>query len=350
MKTRIAISMGDPAGVGAEVVVKALTHFSIYDEAVPVVVGDAAVLQDALLKAGLNLKLNCLTDARQAQGTPGVIDCVDMGLIPQGGWTYGQVSAQCGEAAFAYVTQAIRLALDGAVDAVATAPINKEAIHLAGHNYSGHTEIFADYTHTRDYAMLLTCQSLRVIHVTTHVALEEACRRITRERVLKVIRLAEHSARLLDIASPRIGVAGLNPHSSENGLFGNQEQLAIIPAIEEARADGIDVTGPVPPDTVFIKAISGQYDVVVAMYHDQGHIPLKLCGFKMDPVTGLFSSMSGVNVTIGLPFIRSSVDHGTAFDRAGQNRANEESMVESIEAAAIMTRNLRKEQEPPAHP
>lgn len=340
MKKRIAISMGDPAGIGAEIVVKALNKSQIYEETLPIVVGDAVALQDALAQTGIALKINCIQNVDSALGEYGVIDCFDLGLLQHRSWEYGKLSALCGDAAFSYVTTAIHLAIDGKVDAVVTGPINKEALHLAGHMYSGHTEIFADFTHTDKYAMLLTAPGLRVIHVTTHVSMEEACRRIQKDRVLDVIKLAEYSARLLDVKSPTIGVAGLNPHSSENGLFGTQEHDSIMPAIQEARRLGISVDGPVPPDTVFVKALSGQYDVVVAMYHDQGHIPLKLCGFKLDPATGLFSQMSGVNITIGLPFIRTSVDHGTAFDRAGKNIANEESMVEAIVTAAVMSRNL----------
>lgn len=340
MKTRVAVTIGDPAGIGGEIAVKALSHASVYAQAQPILVGDTAVLEDALRITGLDLKLHRITDVCQAEGRCGIIDYIDTGIIQAKSWRYGEVSALCGEAAFSYVVAAIRLALAGQVNAVVTGPLNKEAIHLAGHMYAGHTEIFANYTHTAHYAMLLTAPGLRVIHVTTHVSLEKACQLIQKPRVLETIRLAAYSARLLNIRSPRIGVAGLNPHSSENGLFGSQERDAILPAIEEARNLGIDADGPIPPDTVFVKALSGQYDVVVAMYHDQGHIPLKLCGFKLDPQTGLFSQMSGVNITVGLPFIRSSVDHGTAFDRAGKNLSNEESLVEAIETAAIMSQNL----------
>jgi 4-hydroxythreonine-4-phosphate dehydrogenase len=225
---------------------------------------------------------------------------------------------------------------------VVTGPINKEAINLAGHHYAGHTEIFADYTHTNNYGMLLSGGGLNVIHVTTHVSMREACDRITTDRVLEVIRLADRALQLMGKTPRRIGVAGCNPHASENGLFGDQEAKGIIPAIEAARAEGLDVTGPAPPDTVFVKALGGVFDVVVAMYHDQGHIPLKLCGFRLDQATGLFTQMSGVNTTIGLPIIRTSVDHGTAYDRAGKNQANEESLVEAIEMAVTFAKNRDK--------
>ena len=246
------------------------------------------------------------------------------------------MSAQCGEATFCYVTHAIGLCMQGKAAGVATAPLNKEAMHLTGHMYSGHTEIFADYTHTCDYAMLLMSGDLRVIHCTTHVSMREACDLIKTERVLKTILLAHEALEMLGMPNGKIGVAGLNAHASENGLFGHEEAEAIIPAIEKARAMDIDAEGPVPPDTVFVKAAGGVYDIVVAMYHDQGHIPLMLFGFRMDPMTGLFTSMSGINTTIGLPIIRTSVDHGTAFDRAGKNTSNEMSMVEAITTAVQM--------------
>ena len=225
-----------------------------------------------------------------------------------------------------------------------TAPINKEALHLAGHLYSGHTEIFADYTHTPHYAMLLMSGKLRVIHCTTHVSMRKACDLITKERVGEVIGLADQAMKMMGLPHYTIGVAGLNAHCSENGLFGTEEAEAISPAIREAQAKGIHVEGPVPPDTVFVKALAGQYDVVVAMYHDQGHIPLKVVGFQLDAATGRFTSLSGINTTIGLPILRTSVDHGTAFDKAGQNLANEASMMEAIQLAAQMAPYYRKKE------
>jgi 4-hydroxythreonine-4-phosphate dehydrogenase len=237
------------------------------------------------------------------------------------------------------VVKAIELALAKKVDGTVTGPINKEAINLAGHHYSGHTEIFGDYTDTKNYAMLLSGGSIKVIHVTTHCSMREACDRIKRDRVLSVIKLADEGLSLMGHKKPKIGVAGLNAHASENGLFGWEEEREIAPAIEDARTLGIDAEGPVPPDTVFVKCQAGQYDVVVAMYHDQGHIPLKLAGFKLDMATNRYSSMSGVNLTIGLPIIRTSVDHGTAFGKAGEGRANEESLVDAVEIAIVMAKN-----------
>ena len=219
--------------------------------------------------------------------------------------------------------------------------INKESLHMAGHFYSGHTEIFAEYTNTKKYAMLLTSKSLRVIHVTTHVPLRQACEMIKKDRLLNVIKIADDAMKSIGIKKPRIAVAGLNPHASENGLFGDEEAKEIIPAVKEAQEQGFNVEGPIPPDTVFVKAMGGQYDIVVAMYHDQGHIPLKLSGFKLNPKTGQYVSMSGVNCTLGLPIIRTSVDHGTAFGKAGEGRANEESMIDAIDIAILMAENRK---------
>ena len=336
MKPVLLITMGDPAGIGPEVVVKALSHPETREGCLPVVVGDAAPIRDAISFTGSRLRLKTVSAPEEAKGGRDTIELIDLNMLGGKPYAPGKVSALCGEAAFTYVTRAIEMCMQGRAVGVATAPLNKEAMHLAGHMYSGHTEIFADYTHTKDYAMLLMSGALRVIHVTTHVSMREACDLIKTERVLKTIRLAHEALTMLGMSKGKIGVAGLNAHASENGLFGHEEADAIIPAIEKACAEGIDADGPVPPDTVFVKAAGGVYDIVVAMYHDQGHIPLKLFGFRMDPKTGLFSSMSGINTTIGLPIIRTSVDHGTAFDRAGENTSNEMSMVEAITTAVQM--------------
>ena len=313
MKPVIAISMGDPAGIGAEITVKALQGRGISEKCVPVVVGDSAAIRDAIRFCKLDLKVEEIEAPAEARDEDGVINLIDLKLLSPGGWEYKKAAAHTGEASFRYVVKSIELAMSGKADAVVTGPISKEAINMAGHHYSGHTEIFAGYTGTGSYGMLLSGGGLRVIHVTTQMSLE---------------------------------VAGLNPHASENGLFGTQERESIIPAVEQAAAEGIEVSGPVPPDTVFVKALGGQFDIVVAMYHDQGHIPIKLCGFRMDPETGKYTSMSGINCTIGLPFIRSSVDHGTAYGKAGEGRANPDSMVEAIEAAVIMSGNMKRTKKP----
>lgn len=337
-KHKIILTMGDPSGIGAEITVKALNHPELYELCTPIVVGDFAAMEDALRITGCPLTLRKIASPAEAGGTYGTIDLIDLGILTPGSWTYGATCKISGEASFRYITTAIALAMDRGADGVVTAPISKEAIHLAGHHYSGHTEIFADHTHTSSYGMLLTSGALRVIHVTTHVSMRDACDIIRShpERVENAIRLAADAMEQLGISHPRIAVAGLNAHSSENGLFGDEEAVSIIPAIQRARDSGLNVDGPIPPDTVFVKALAGAYDVVVAMYHDQGHIPLKLSGFRMDPETGNFTSVSGVNSTIGLPIIRTSVDHGTAYDRAGKGNANEESMLDAVRMAVTM--------------
>lgn len=330
--------MGDPSGIGAEITVKALEDGEIQKRCLPIVIGDKLALEDAIQFTGSSLKLRAIADVDQAENVPGLINYIDLGYLTPGSWEYKRVCKISGEASFQYVVKGIQLAMDRKVDAVVTGPINKEAINLAGHHFAGHTEIFAHYTNTKSYGMLLTSKDLKVIHVTTHVSMRDACDIIRNgtDRVENTIRLAQEAMRLLGIDQPKIAVAGLNAHCSENGLFGDEEQVSIIPAIQRRQADGLDVDGPVPPDTVFVKALGGQYDVVVAMYHDQGHIPLKQNGFKLNLATGKYESMSGVNATIGLPIIRTSVDHGTAFGKAGEGRANEESMVDAIKMAIQM--------------
>lgn len=341
MKPKIGISMGDPAGIGAEITVKALANRRWKNTCIPIVIGDRAAIEDAIRFTKTDIELHVIQNCSDAlEGN--VINLIDLGFLQPDEWEYKKVSAKCGQAAFSYVKKAALLAIDKEIAAVVTGPINKESINLAGHHYSGHTEIFADLTHTKDYAMMLLTDRLRVIHATTHVSMRDACDRITEERIYKVIHLANDAMSLLGFERPRIGVAGLNAHSSENGLFGWEEARSIIPAIEKARAEGLEVNGPVPPDTVFVKAEAGQYDIVVAMYHDQGHIPIKLSGFHLDLKTKRYTSLSGVNCTVGLPIIRTSVDHGTAFGKAGEGRANEQSMVDAIEVAVTMARAKKR--------
>ncbi|MBQ8815638.1 MAG: 4-hydroxythreonine-4-phosphate dehydrogenase PdxA [Lachnospiraceae bacterium] len=339
-KKKIAITMGDPSGIGAEIVVKALARKEIYDICCPIVIGDYEPIADAIRFTGSSVRAKCIENAEDDIPGYGTISLLNLGLLSPGSWEYKKNGKRSGEAAFQYIVNAIKLAEEHKVAAVVTGPISKEAIHMAGHLYAGHTEIFADYTKTKNYGMLLTSGRLRVIHVTTHVSMREACDIIRNnpEKVKNTIQLAQYAMRQIGIERPRIGVAGLNAHASENGLFGDEEMVSIIPAIEAARENGIDVEGPIPPDTVFVKAMAGKYDVVVAMYHDQGHIPLKLSGFQMDGKTDKFLSVSGVNSTIGLPIVRTSVDHGTAYDRAGEGRANEQSMVDAIKMAVRMSK------------
>ena len=333
----IGITMGDPASIGPEITVKALADQSIYEACRPIVVGDACVLEAALKIAGHEeMKVRAVKDVRDAVFTHGTIDVLDMGLVSMDELVRGQVSAMCGDAAFRYVEKVIELAMDGQVDATVTNAFNKEAVNLAGHHYSGHTEIYADLTGTKNYTMMLAHENMRVVHVSTHVSLREACDRVKKQRVLDVIRIGDKACREMGIENPRIAVAGLNPHSGEHGLFGQEEIREIIPAIEAARAEGIRAEGPVPPDTVFSKARGGWYDIVVAMYHDQGHIPLKVKGFVYDRAKGCCGAVAGVNVTLGLPIIRASVDHGTGFGHAGDGSANESSLVNAMDYAIRM--------------
>ncbi len=340
----LAITMGDPTGIGPEIAIKALSRPRIYDTALPLVVGDARVMESAVRICGLadKIAVNPIRGARDGRYSPGVVDVYHLPLVEPEGFVHGRVAAVGGEAAFRCVAEAIGMAMDGQVDAVITNPLNKEALNLAGRHYSGHTEIFADLTGTKDYAMMLADRNFRVVHVSTHVSLREACDRVRRQRVQAVIQLTYQALRELGINDPLIGVAGLNPHAGEGGLFGWEEIEEIIPAIEAARQSGMRVDGPVPPDTVFAKARGGQYDAVVAMYHDQGHIPMKTAGFVLDATTGKWTSMSGVNVTLGLPIIRTSVDHGTAFGKAGKGTASEQSLVEAMEMATAFALGRRR--------
>ena len=285
------------------------------------------------------MKINAIKDVSEAKYEYGTIDVLDMGLVDMAQLKRGEVSAMCGDAAFKYVTKVIERAMDKKVDATVTNAFNKEAVNLAGHHYSGHTEIYADMTGTKNYTMMLAHENLRVVHVSTHVSLREACDRVKKQRVLDVIRIADKACKDLGIKEPKIGVAGLNPHSGEHGLFGREEIDEIIPAIEAAKAEGINADGPVPPDTVFSKARGGWYDIVVAMYHDQGHIPLKVVGFVYNHEKKAWDAVAGVNITLGLPIIRVSVDHGTAFDQAGTGTASELSLRNSIEYAVMFANN-----------
>jgi len=340
----IGISIGDPAGIGPEICVKALANKTVYEKIIPVVYADSVVLEDALRITGKNLQLRPVSNPSEASGEFGTVEFVDSRVIKnQGEYKHGSIGIKSGDASFRYVVNAIKDAMSGRTGAVVTCPINKEALNFAGHKFAGHTEIFAQYTIARDYGMLLSAcsgdRSLNVIHVTTHVSLRKACELVTAESVYKTICLADQALKLMGIKSGRIAVAGLNPHSSENGLFGEEEKQAIIPAIARAGEIGLNVTGPLPPDTVFVKTLGGMFDIAVAMYHDQGHIPLKFCGFTIDNKSGDFSGVRGVNATIGLPIVRTSVDHGTAYDIAGKNLANEESLLDALNMAALFIAN-----------
>jgi 4-hydroxythreonine-4-phosphate dehydrogenase len=338
-KPIIGISVGDPAGIGPEITAKALSLSEIYEVCRPLVIGEAEMMGEVLRFSGLDLAIHTVSSPSRGLFRRGTIDLLDLRNIDANPIRHKTTSADYGRASFEYVRKVIDLAMAKEVDATVTGPISKEAINLAGFHYSGHTEIYADLTRTRDYAMMLAHRNFRVIHVSTHVSLREACDRVKKERVYRVIKLGYDAVKRLGVENPKIAVAGLNPHAGEEGLFGREEIEEIEPAIRQAQQEGLNVEGPLPPDTVFSKMQGGQYDLVVVMYHDQGHIPTKLIGFQYDDKTKTWGSMSGVNITCGLPIIRVSVDHGTAFGKAGEGRANPESMIQAIKIAAQLALN-----------
>lgn len=339
----IGITMGDPAGNGSEISVKALSDPELYERCRPIIIGDASCMEKTLRILGKEpeIKINAVENVRDALFEYGTIDVYDMKQVDIEKHEFGKVCAMCGEAAFQYVRKVIGLAMNGEIDATVTNALNKEAINLAGHHYSGHTEIYAEFTGTGKYTMMLALENLRVVHVSTHVSLREACDRVKKARVLEVIRIANDSCRALGIQNPRIGVAGLNPHCGENGLFGREEIEEIQPAIDAAMEEGINIPEkhPTPPDSIFSKALGGWYDIVVAMYHDQGHIPLKVKGFVYNQEQKKWDAVTGVNITLGIPIIRVSVDHGTGFDLAGSGKCNELSLVNSIDYAIRLAGN-----------
>jgi 4-hydroxythreonine-4-phosphate dehydrogenase len=328
----LGITMGDPAGIGPEIIVKATAELRprLRSGALRIVViGSTDALEQARRQFTPDLALPAVTTddadwpslcALQAgpEGKP---------ILP------GQLSADGGRFAFQAVDLGVRLALDGRIGGIVTAPLNKEALNKAGYHYPGHTEMLAELTGAKGSCMMLAHGNMRVSHVTTHIALKDVPKRATAERLRRVIDLTDDALRRLKFGRTRIAVAALNPHAGEGGLFGRHDIEVAEPVIAKARVDGLDVVGPVPGDTVFVKLRAGQYDAVIANYHDQGHIPVKLLGFEIDPATGRWDALSGVNITLGLPIIRTSVDHGTAFDIAGKGMANARSMVEAIEYA-----------------
>jgi 4-hydroxythreonine-4-phosphate dehydrogenase len=334
VKPLIGISVGDPAGIGPEITAKALAMPEIYEMCRPLAVGETRMMREAVRFSKLDLAIHPVSTPGEGLYRFGTLDVLDLGNIEPSAIRHKSAAAETGRASFEYVRKVIDLAMARHIDATVTGPISKEAINLAGFPYAGHTEIYADFTRTRDYAMMLVHDRFRVIHVSTHVSMREACDRVKKDRVCRVIRLGYDSVRRLGVDNPRISVAGLNCHAGEAGLMGREEIEEIEPAVLQARAEGIDVDGPIPPDTVFSKMQGGQYDLVVVMYHDQGHIPTKLMGFRYDAQTNTWGSVSGVNITCGLPIIRVSVDHGTAFGKAGEGRANPESMVDALRIAS----------------
>jgi 4-hydroxythreonine-4-phosphate dehydrogenase len=319
----IGITMGDASGIGPEVIMKGLGHPEVYNWCRPLVIGDAGRLRAAGHLVLSGIKINPILEISEARFTPGTADCFDLGLIPEG-LPWGKLSSICGDAAYQFIVRAVELAQSGEIDAICTAPLNKEALHAGGHIFPGHTELLAHLTSTPEVSMMLSTPKLKVIHVTSHIGLLDAIDKIEPGLVERTIARAQQTLERAGMAHPRIGVCGINPHAGEHGLFGRgEEESKIEPAVRSCRARGWDVEGPLPADTLFFRAGRGDFDIVVAMYHDQGHGPVKVLGIE-----------TGVNITIGLPVIRTSVDHGTAFDIAGTGKADEGSLLVALKQAA----------------
>lgn len=333
----LAITMGDPAGCGPEIIAKVLTNENVYQNSLPIVIGSAQVMQWALDVLGKQAEIHVIKKPSEAQFAPGIINVLDLNIFDISELKFGKIQALAGRAAYEYLTYAIDLALVSELDAIVTAPLSKEAMNLAGFHFNGHTEILAARTKSKRVTMMLASKDFRVTHVSTHCSLRNAIEQCKTERILDVIHLTYDALKQMEINDPLIGVAGLNPHCGENGLFGTEDVEQIQPAIDLARQEGIRVyEAPIPPDTVFVRMVQfHEFDAVVAQYHDQGHIASKIVDF-----------WGGVNITLGLPIIRTSVDHGTAFDIVGSGKANPESLVNSIEYARVMAKNRVKVENP----
>lgn len=335
--------MGDPASIGPEIAVKAVLEEKIHAICRPLLVGDAGVFHQTISRLKADARIHTVQKVQEAGFRFREPDVLDLQNVDVDALQLGKVSSMAGNASFEAIRKVIALALAGEVDATVTGPINKKSINEAGHHFAGHTEIYAHDTHTDKYAMLLVEDNLKVIHVSTHVSLRQACDLVKKDRILEVIDLLHDGLIQLGERNLKIGVAGLNPHAGDSGLFGEEDDQEIVPAVEEAMRRGYDVEGPVPADTMFSKAATGYFGGVVAMYHDQGHIPFKLSGFKWNAKKKQMDSVKGVNITLGLPIIRTSVDHGTAFEIAGKGIASPDAMILAIEHAVQLSRNKRTE-------
>lgn len=340
-KPLIGITMGDPASIGPEIALKAVLDPQIHEICKPIIVGDAAVFEQIAGLLDLPVSINRIYDVNDAKFQLGIANVFDLDNTDLNQVKFGEISAEAGRVSFESVAKVIELALNKDLDATVTGPINKKSINEAGFHYAGHTEIYADKTGTKKYAMLLVEDNMKVIHVSTHVSLRNACDLVKKERILEVIELLQNGLISLGEKNLKIGVAGLNPHAGDSGLFGTEDDEEIVPAVAEARDLGFDVEGPIPADTLFSKAATGFYGGIVAMYHDQGHIPFKLTGFKWNPEKKQMDSVKGVNITMGLPIIRTSVDHGTAFEIAGKGVARPDAMVLAIKSAVQLALNNR---------
>jgi 4-hydroxythreonine-4-phosphate dehydrogenase len=320
---KLLITMGDPGGVGPEIIAKALTSSGIGKSCIPIIIGDTRIMKSALHLIKSQLALREISSPDEAENSRRHLHIINIDNKDLATPPLSKPSASGGKACISYVREAVGFVMRKQVTGLVTAPISKEALKMAGFIWPGHTEMLAELSRTKNYAMMLIGGQLRVILVTIHTALKNVPDMITRQRILRIIRLAKEACDMLNIRDPHIGVAALNPHAGEAGMFGKEEITKIAPAIRQANREGIPVSGPYPPDTIFHKAYQGELDIVVCMYHDQGLIPLKMIAFD-----------KGVNVTVGLPFIRTSPDHGTAYDIAWKGKANPSSMIEAIKLAA----------------
>lgn len=325
----LAITLGDPAGIGPEIAIKALLSKDKPINCDSIIIGDLCVIEKEAEKYSPQPRVHVIRSVKETQ--PNCINIMDMNSIKLGDFVVGKNQSACGKAAYTYILKGIEIAMKGDVDAIVTNPISKEALKMAGIHYPGHTEILADKTGVKEFSMMFACENVSVVHVTTHLSLRQALTMISKERVLSQTRLLNNALKNLGIAEPRIAVSGLNPHAGENGLFGDEEIIHIAPAIALAKKEGILASGPYPPDTVFMRAFKGEFDGVVSMLHDHGFVALKSRDFE-----------AGVNITLGLPIIRTSVGHGTAFDIAGKGVASEKSLLAALRAALRMVKSRKR--------
>ena len=331
-KPYVGLTMGDPCGIGPEVVIKALIHSEIYEWCNPVIIGNAASLRETVKMLDIDMSINHIseTDIEMSRVNPNAASVIDIGNLNYEDVTIGEINPGCGKAAMEWVSHAGRLAMRGAIGGIATAPLNKEAASLAGYEAIGHMELLQELTGSKTVATMLIAKNLRVVHLTTHRSLRVACDYVKKDRILDYLRITDENFKKWGFENPRIGVAALNPHGSDGGLLGDEENDEILPAVTQAKAEGMTVEGPIPADIIFHHAINDQYDAVLCMYHDQGHIPVKVYGFE-----------ESITANLGLPFVRTSVDHGTAFDIAGKGIADPLSMIEAIKLASTLISGSR---------
>ena len=331
-KPYVGLTMGDPCGIGPEVVIKALIHSEIYEWCNPVIIGNAASLRETVKMLDIDMSINHIseTDIEMSRVNPNAASVIDIGNLNYEDVTIGEINPGCGKAAMEWVSHAGRLAMRGAIGGIATAPLNKEAASLAGSEAIGHMELLQELTGSKTVATMLIAKNLRVVHLTTHRSLRVACDYVKKDRILDYLRITDENFKKWGFENPRIGVAALNPHGSDGGLLGDEENDEILPAVTQAKAEGMTVEGPIPADIIFHQAINDQYDAVLCMYHDQGHIPVKVYGFE-----------ESITANLGLPFVRTSVDHGTAFDIAGKGIADPLSMIEAIKLASTLISGSR---------